>query len=196
MGIGDGPTSIGKDALVAQTALQMLAHAQVEKGQTLLVQGAGGAVGSIAVQVAHQRGITVIATAAKNNLVRLRSYGADKVIDYTKFGQHDAYNVDAVLDTVGGEVQQKSYGLLKPQGRLIAITQPPSPEEVAKHDVLASMFITQISTEGLNEVARMTDSGEIKPLIGETLPLDEVANGWADAREKRVVGKIVFTLDS
>jgi NADPH:quinone reductase-like Zn-dependent oxidoreductase len=180
-------------ALVAQTALQMVDRANVQKGQTVLIHGAGGAVGSIAVQEAHRRGATVIATASASSLGRLKEYGADRVIDYTTERFEDyAKNVDVVLDAVGGEVQQRSFSVLKPGGVLIAITQPPSEQEAAKHKVKASMLVTQASSACLRKIAQLADGGEIKPHIGKVYPFAEVARAWRDARSHQIDGKLVF----
>jgi NADPH:quinone reductase-like Zn-dependent oxidoreductase len=182
-------------ALVAQTALQMLDRVAARRGQTILIHGAGGAVGSVAVQVAHKRGLTVIATSSAASLNRVKADGADLAIDYaaTPF-EEVAKNVDAVLDTVGGPVQQRSYGVLKPGGSLVAITQPPSPEEAAKHNVTASMLITEVSTASLQKVAAMIDAGEIMPHVGSVRPLTAVAEAWRETRSGHLNGKIVFTL--
>jgi NADPH:quinone reductase-like Zn-dependent oxidoreductase len=180
-------------ALVAQTALQMLDRAGVQKGQTILIHGAGGAVGGVAVQVAHRRGATVLAATAKVSLNRVKEYGADQVIDYAAGPfEKSVHGVDAVLDTVGGDVQQRSFGVLKPGGVLIAITQPPSQEEAAKHGVKASMFATEVSSAGLRKVAQLADAGEIKPYVGKVYPLSEVRKAWYDSRTNHVDGKIVF----
>lgn len=180
-------------ALVAQTALQMLDRAGVQKGQTVLIQGAGGAVGGIAVQAVHRRGAKVIATATGPNIRRVKDYGADEVIDYkTERFEDRAKNVDAVLDAVGGEVQQRSFGVLKRGGVLVTITQPPSEEEAAKHQVKATMLVTEVTSEGLQRLAQMVDAGEIRPYVGKTFPLSEVAKGWEAARSGQVDGKIVF----
>jgi NADPH:quinone reductase-like Zn-dependent oxidoreductase len=179
--------------LVAQTALEMIERANVQKGQTVLIQGAGGAVGSIAVQEAHRRGATVIATATASSLDRLKKYGADRVIDYkTERFEDYAKNVDAVLDAVGGEVQQRSFSVLKPGGVLIAITQPPSEEEAKKHQVKASMFSTDASSANLRKIAQLADAGEIKPHIDRTYPLADVAEAWRDARSGQIEGKLVL----
>lgn len=182
-------------ALVAQTALQMLDRAGVRKDQTVLIQGAGGAVGSVAVQVAHQRGATVIGTASAGSLDRVSGYGADRVLDYAATPFEKRVNdVDAVLDTVGGEVQQRSFSVLKPGGVLVAITQPPSQEEAAHHQVSASILVTETSSTNLQTVARLIDEGDIKPYVGKVYPLSEVAQAWRDSRSKQVAGKIVFTV--
>lgn len=179
--------------LVAQTAFEMIDRANVQRGQTVLIQGASGAVGSVAVQEAHRRGATVIGTAAPSSFARLKEYGADRVIDYkTERFEDYAKNVDAVLDAVGGEVQQRSFSVLKPAGVLIAITQPPSEEEAKKHRVKAMMFSTEGASENLRKIGQLVGDGEIKPFIGKTYPLTDVAQAWRDARAGKVEGKLVF----
>jgi NADPH:quinone reductase-like Zn-dependent oxidoreductase len=182
-------------ALVAQTALQMLDRADVHKGRTVLIQGAGGAVGSVAVQFAHQRGATVVGTASAASIDRVRGYGADLVIDYaaTPF-ENSVECVDAVLDMVGGEVQHRCFGVLKPGGVLVATTQPPSQEQAASHQISASMLITETSTANLQTVARLVEEGKIKPFIGHVYPLSEVRQAWRNSRSKHLEGKIVFTV--
>ena len=180
-------------SMVSLTALQMLERASLQPGQTVLIHGAGGAVGGVAVQVAHPRGIKVIATASTASFNRVTAYGADQAIDYktTPF-EEVVKNVDAVLDTVGGPVQQRSYRVLKAGGRLVSATQPPSPEEAAKYGVSASMVFTEVSSAGLETVARMIDAGEIKPCVGRVYPLSEVAQAWRDIRTTHIEGKVVF----
>ena len=180
-------------ALAAQTAIQMVDRANLQKGQTVLIQGASGAVGSIAVQIAQHRGARVIATGTRESAQRLKQYGADVVVDYKtqRFEDH-ARNVDAVLDAVGGEVLERSFAVLKPGGVLVAITQPPSEDLAKKHEVKASMLVTQSSSECLRRIAELADAGHIKPFIGKVYPLSEVRNAWQEARAGRVEGKIVL----
>jgi NADPH:quinone reductase-like Zn-dependent oxidoreductase len=182
-------------ALVAQTAIQMLDRAGVEKGSTVLIHGAGGAVGSVVVQVAHQRGATVIGTASARSLQRVKQYGADQVLDYAAAPfENSVKNVDAVLDTVGGAVQQRSYAVLKPGGSLVAINQPPSEEEANNHHVKASMLVTETSTGSLQTVAAMIDAGVIKPFVGKVYPLSDVAQAWREVQSKNFEGKTVFAV--
>jgi NADPH:quinone reductase-like Zn-dependent oxidoreductase len=179
-------------ALVAQTALQMLDRSGVQKGQTVLIHGAGGAVGGVAVQIAHHRGVIVIAATSAPSLNRVKGYGANQVIDYAAGPfEKSVHGVDAVLDTVGGDVQQRSFGVLKPGGVLVAITQPPSEEEAAKRGVKASMLVTEVNSAGLRKVAQLVDAGEIKPYVGKVYQLSEVAKAWHDS-PNHVDGKIVF----
>ncbi len=100
-------------------------------------------------------------------------------------------DVDAVLDLVGGEVQQRSYNVIKAGGVLLATTQPPSQEEAAKHQVSASMFITETSAGSLQTVARLVDAGKIKPYVGRVYTLNHVAQAWRESRQNQIEGKIV-----
>ena len=180
-------------ALVAQTAIQMVDRAGVEKGSTVLIQGAGGAVGSVGVQVAHERGATVIGTASARSLERVKGYGADRVLDYTAAPfEKSVKDVDAVLDTVGGPVQQRSYAVLKEGGSLVAINQPPSEEEAKNHHVKASMLVTETSTGSLQKVTAMIDTGKIKPFVGKVYPLSKVVEAWRDAPS--IEGKTVLSV--
>jgi NADPH:quinone reductase-like Zn-dependent oxidoreductase len=182
-------------ALVGQTALQMLDRSGVQKGQTVLIHGAGGAVGGVAVQVAHGRGAKVIGTATAASLHRVKEYGADQAIDYAASPfEKSVQSVDAVLDTVGGDVQQRSFGVLKPGGVLVAITQPPSEEQAAKYHIKASMLVTEPTSASLRTVAQLVDAGDLKPFIGKTYPLADVAKAWGDSRSNHIEGKIVFTV--
>jgi NADPH:quinone reductase-like Zn-dependent oxidoreductase len=182
-------------ALVAQTALQALDHAQLQSGQTILIHGASGAVGSAAVQLAHQRGAYVVASGNAASLDRLRSYGADEVFDYktTPF-ESIAQNVDAVLDGVGGEIQARSYAVLKPGGHLIAISQPPSAVEAQKHGISAMIFSTDSSIGTLRQVTAAIEAGQLKPYIAKTYPLSETASAWEEQASARPEGKVVFVV--
>jgi NADPH:quinone reductase-like Zn-dependent oxidoreductase len=183
-------------ALVAQTALQALDHAHLQAGQTILIHGASGAVGSAAVQLAKARGARVIASGSAASLDRLRSYGADQVFDYktTPF-ESVASNVDAILDGVGGEVQQRSYAVLKPGGYLIAIAQPPSPVEAQKHGVHAMFFSTDSSIDTLRVVTAAIESGQLKPFIAKTYPLNEAAAAWEEQVAAHPDGKVVLVVE-
>jgi len=147
----------------------------------------------VAVQIAHYLGAKVIATSTAEGLQRLKQYGADVVVDYkTQRFEDQAKNVDAVLDAVGGEVQKRSFAVLRPGGVLVSVVQPPSEELAKNHQVKASMVVTQSSSECLRRIAELADAGHIKPCIGKVYPLSEVRNAWQEARTGRVEGKIVL----
>jgi NADPH:quinone reductase-like Zn-dependent oxidoreductase len=135
----------------------------------------------------------VIGTASARSLERIKGYGADRVLDYAAAPfENSVKEVDAVLDTVGGPVQQRSYTVLKEGGALVAINQPPSEEEAKNHHIKASMLVTETSTGSLQTVAAMVDAGTIKPFVGRVYPLSEVAQAWRDVQSKNIEGKTVF----
>ncbi len=180
-------------SLVAQTAMQAIESAGLKSGQTILILGAGGAVGSVAVQIAHRLGAHIIASAASDSADRLRSFGADEVLDYktTPF-ENVAHEVDAVLDGVGGDAQQKAFAALKRGGLLVALTQPPSPEQADKYGVRALMLQTDSSAASLKTLAKRIDAGEIKPTVAKTYFLSEAAQAWKDLQTMHPQGKLVL----
>ncbi len=188
-----GPVEADSLATVGQTAMQALEQAHLGAGQTILIHGAGGAVGGVAVQLAHQLGARVIASADAKSRARLLEYGADEVLDYktTPF-ESVAKDVDVVLDGIGGDVQQRSFSVLKPGGILIALSQPPSQEDAAKHKVGAIMLNTSVTTASLQALAAKIDTGDIRPFVGRTYPLSAAAQAWTDVQSQHVEGKIVF----
>ena len=180
-------------AIVAQTALQAIERAGLKAGQRVLIHGAGGAVGSLAVQLAKAQGAYVIAAAYAPSRDRLLEAGADQVLLYEdKDAVFRMESMDLVLDTIGGEIQQRSFALLKPEGLLISFAQPPSQEEAKKLGIHAEMLFTQTSKSSLEQVAALADAGKLTPFVGPRYPLSEVPKAWTDSRANHVEGKIVF----
>jgi NADPH:quinone reductase-like Zn-dependent oxidoreductase len=181
--------------LAGQTALQAIDRANVQQGQTVLIHGASGAVGSVAVQEAHRRGATVIAVAKSSSAERLKSYGANEIIDYEKTPfEKSVQKVDVVLDAVGGDVLQRSYGVLKPGGVLVSMVQPPSEQEANKYHITATVLVTEPSSGTLHKLGDLVDSGQIKPLIGKVYPISEVVNAWREYRAQHSEGKLAFKI--
>jgi len=167
--------------------------ADLTKGQTVLIHGAAGGVGHVAVQLAKWRGAKVIGTASRN-LDFVRGLGVDQAIDYSTTPFENAVsNVDVVLDTVGGDTQQRSWQVLKPGGILVSTIQAP-PEETAKaHGVRgAFVFSTPPIGEVLTEVATLADTGKIKPEVSAVLPLQEVRKAHQMVEAGHTRGKIVL----
>jgi NADPH:quinone reductase-like Zn-dependent oxidoreductase len=184
-------------ALVAQTASQALEEAVLQPGQTVLIHGAGGSVGNVAVQLAKKIGARVIAVCHSESIDRLRSYEADQVIDSATIPfESVAKDVDVVLDTLGGEFQQRSFSVLKPGGTLIATSQPPSQEDAERRHVRATMLLTKISASSLAALGKQIDEGTIEPFIGRTYPLSDAAQAWKDSRARHIEGKVVFHVPS
>lgn len=167
--------------------------ANLQKGQTVLIHGAAGGVGHIATQLAHLRGARVIGTAS-TNLNTLHELGVDEVLDYTKTPFEDVvHHVDVVLDTVGGDTQERSWGVLKRGGMLVSLIQPPSEEIAAKYGVRQQMVATSPPIgKTLAEVASLVDSGKIKPLVSAVMPLRDTRHGHRLIENRHTSGKIVL----
>ena len=165
--------------VVAVTAWQMVFDfAQLSSGQSVLIHGAAGNVGGYVVQLAKRAGAVVIATASVENDSYVRRLGADGVIDYrsARFEER-VKEVDVVLDTVGGEVLERSYGVLKAGGIVVSSATQPSKEKAEQHGVRAVFFLVQVTGKQLTKIAHMIDAGELKTEVGEVLWLDEARKG-------------------
>lgn len=183
--------------VVAVTAWQMVFEfAQVEPGQFVLVHGGAGNVGAFAVQFAKRAGGVVIATASAENERYVHTLGADGVIDYRTSRFYESLkNVDAVLDTVGGETLERSYEIVKRGGIIVSSAAQPSPEKAEQHGIRARFFLVEVTTDRLTKIARMIDAGELKTEVGEVLWLNEARQGHEmleGARRRR--GKIVIKI--
>jgi len=184
--------------IVTVTAWQMLFdYARVTAGQTVLIHGAAGNVGAYAVQMAKQVGAHVVASASSADLDYVRSLGAETVVDYKKQRFEDyVTGVDAVLDTVGGDTQQRSLQVLKPGGILVSVVSPVSEEVQKRFGIRAAYFYVDVTTARLKKITELFDSGQISTAVGAVLPLEEarVAHELlAGAPHKR--GKIVLSVD-
>jgi NADPH:quinone reductase-like Zn-dependent oxidoreductase len=180
--------------LAALTAYQSLYDAaKISAGQTVLIHGAAGGVGTFAVQLAKLRGARVIATASKKNHEFLRSLGADEVIDYntTKF-EDVVRDVDVVLDTITGETMERSWPVLKKGGILVSILEPPKPEKAAAHGVRCHHTFVQANAEELAELAKLVDAGKLKVIVEKVFPITEVRAAHESNATGHTRGKIVL----
>jgi len=183
--------------VVAVTAWQMLFdYANVTAGQTVLVHGGAGNVGAYAVQLANQAGLRVVATAASADREYVGNLGAAKVLDYPsqKF-EESLDGVDVVLDTVGGDTQQRSFRVLKPGGILVSIVSPVPEATQKRYGIRAAFFYVDVTTARLNKITELFDSGKLVTDVGTVLPLEEarVAHQMlGGAPHKR--GKIVLSV--
>ena len=180
--------------LAALTAWQSLFDsASLSAGQTVLIHGAAGGVGHFAVQFAKWKGAKVIGTASAGNESFLRELGADKVIDYrtTRF-EEAVGGVDVVLDTIGGETQQRSWQVLKKGGILVATLGISSPEAPGEHGVRGAGVSVHPDPAQLAQIAALIDAGDLKPVIAAVLPLTEAARAHEMSQTGHGRGKIVL----
>jgi NADPH:quinone reductase-like Zn-dependent oxidoreductase len=179
--------------LTALSAWQALNAAGLRAGQTILIHGASGGVGSFAVQFARLRGTRIMGTASTGKADFLHELGVDEVIDYTSTRFEDvARNVDVVLDTVGGEVMERSWGVLKPGGTLITLAGQPDQAAAEAHGVRGSGMMAQANVQDLTEIAALIDDGQVKPVVSKILPLAEAAAAHAILEGGHLTGKIVL----
>ena len=180
--------------LAALTAWQALFDtAGLKAGQKVLIHGAAGGVGSFAVQLAKWKGAHVIGTASGRNQSFLCQLGVDEPIDYEKMRFEDAvHDVDVVLDTIGGDTQKRSWKVLKKGGILVSIISPPSAEEAAKHGVRQGYVFVQPNASQLAEIAKLVDSGKLKPVVETVLPLAEARRAQEQSEAGHTRGKIVL----
>jgi NADPH:quinone reductase-like Zn-dependent oxidoreductase len=180
--------------LAAITAWEALINTgQLSEGQTVLIHAAAGGVGSLAVQLAKWKGARVIATASSRNHALVESLGADEVIDYraVPFAKHVA-GVDLVFDTVGGQVQEESWSVVRPGGVLVSVVDPPTPERAAQADVQGKFVFIQPSAAILRELAGLVDAGVVRPIVGAEFALEDVAAAHELSESGRARGKIVL----
>ncbi len=175
--------------LTAWQALYILADLQ--PGQTVLIHGAAGGVGHIAVQLAQLRGAKVIGTASVNYTF-LSELPVDQAINYeTTHFEDSVRGVDVVLDTIGGETQDRSWVTLKPGGILIATVQSPSEETAQSHGVRQAMVYTNPPiAETLTTVTGLVESGKIKPTVSMVFPLEEMRQAHQLIETRHTHGKI------
>jgi len=180
--------------LSALTAWQALFdHAGLVPGQEILIHGATGGVGSFAVQLAHWRGAYVVGTASAANAELACELGADKVIDYNAARFEDkVHGADVVLDTVGGDTLDRSWGVLCRGGVLVTIAGSAPADKAARHGVCGVDFIVKPSRAQLIEIGRLIDAGKLRPIIEATFPLDEARQAFERGAGGHNRGKIVL----
>jgi NADPH:quinone reductase-like Zn-dependent oxidoreductase len=200
--ISNKPTSLtyveaASVPVVAVTAWQALFdHAHLEAGQKVLIHGAAGNVGAYAVQLAHQAGMQIIATASGEDIPRVRELGANTAIDFqTQNFESEARDVDAVIDLIGGDVQHRSFQVLRRGGKLISTVSPPDQNLAQSLGIEAAFFLVQVTSQRLSKIARLIDSGKLKTSVGAVLPLAEAleAHFMLEHLRPQPKGKIVLT---
>ena len=180
--------------LAAETAWQALVDtAKLSAGQTVLIHGGSGGVGSFAIQIAKARGAKVIATASTPNQELLKQLGADMAVDYTKTKFEDvAKDVDVVVDSVGKDTLARSYGVVKKGGFIVSLVAQPDLAQLEKHGIRGAPLSVEPNDDELAEISKLIDQKKIKVIISQVLPLKEAAKAQAQADTHHTRGKIVL----
>jgi NADPH:quinone reductase-like Zn-dependent oxidoreductase len=183
--------------LAGLAAWQSLVEAaQLASGQRVLIHAAAGGVGSLAVQLAKARGAHVIGTASARNHDFLRDLGVDEIIDYEHMRFEDlAPAMDVVLDTIGGDTQERSWKTLKRGGILVSLASPPSAETAAKLGLRQAFVFVQPQAGQLAALAELVEAGKLKSIVGTVLPLAEATRAHALSQGGHTRGKIVLQID-
>jgi NADPH:quinone reductase-like Zn-dependent oxidoreductase len=185
--------------LAGLTAWQALVDtAALAAGQRLLVLGAAGGVGHLAVQVAKSRGAHVIGTARPERIDFVRSLGADEVVDRTEVPvERAAQDVDAVLDLVGGAATLASLATLRPGGILLAIAAGAGDDvraEAERRDIRVTEPLVEPDGRALEDLLALVSDGGLRVAVDSVLPLEHAADAHARIERQDVLGKLVLSV--
>lgn len=178
-------------ALAGLTAWQgLVRHGGLREGGRVLVHGAAGGVGSLAVQVAVALGAEVIGTAGADQLDFVRGLGAARAVDYRAERFEDLVDeVDVVLDTAGGDVQQRSWQVLRDSGVLVSIVSPPEQDGSGPR---GAFFVVEPDRDGLVELSRLVEAGQLTVPVDQVVPLSGTAAAYAALERGGRRGKVVL----
>src|SRR3954464_4435798 len=178
------------------TAWQSLIDtAKLSAGQTVLIHGGSGGVGSFAVQIAKARGAKVIATASTANQDLLKQLGADVAIDYTKTKFEEvAKDVDVVFDAVGRDTLARSYAIVKKGGIIATLVSRPDQAEIDKYGIRGASIWGKPDAVELAEITKLIEENKIKPIVSQVLPLSDAVKASEQAATHHTRGKIVLKI--
>ncbi|WP_044560083.1 NADP-dependent oxidoreductase [Azospirillum sp. B4] len=171
-------------------------HGDLRPGQRVLIHAAAGGVGCLAVQLAKRAGAEVIATCSAANRAFVTGLGADHVIDYrTEDFAAQLRGVDLVVDSVGGDVQRRSFAVLRSGGTLVTLDPTPLPADLAAaRGVHALTVAVAPNQEGLREIAALVDAGHLRLPVNRVYPLKDAAQAMAHSEAGQARGKILIRM--
>ena len=180
--------------MTALTAWQgLFEHGHLEKGKRVLIHGATGGVGHMAVQLARWCGAHVIGTVSSANVEIARNIGVSEIVDTsTTHFERTIRDIDLVFDTAGGERLERSPAVIRKGGRLISVATEPPKEYANSLGVEALYFVVSPNREQLSEIAHLVDDGCLQPVIAEVFPLSQAREAFERCQTHRGVGKIVL----
>jgi NADPH:quinone reductase-like Zn-dependent oxidoreductase len=182
-------------AAIPQAALTswqaLFHHGRVESGQTVVIHGAGGGVGSMAVSLARWAGVHVIGTGRADARQRVLDLGANEFVDVSQDGWEAAIGqVDLVYDIIGGDVLARSSAIVKPGGALVSIMGEPPTD---RRDIRVVGFVRDADGGQLREITRLVDEGILRPQVGAVYPLADAREAFRAKSTKHIPGKVVLT---
>src|SRR5213080_670092 len=169
--------------------------ANLRAGQAVLIHGGSGGVGHLAIQLAKARGAKVFATASTANQEFLRQMGGDIAIDYTRTRFEDvAKEVDVVLDTVGGDTLERSYGVVKKGGIIVSIVDEPKPPALEAHGIRGVTLRCTPKAGVLEELSKLMEAKKLAPVISQTFAMANVVQAQDQIATGHTRGKIVLNI--
>ena len=166
--------------------------ANVQAGQRVLVHGAAGGVGAFAVQLARWKGAHVIGIASAGNLEFVRSLGAESAIDYNAAPFETVLNnLDVVVDTVGGDIPDRSWKVIHKDGVFVTVAGRLAPE-AGKAQGIQAMSASRAPTEKLKQISELLTSKKIIPVVGMSFPLKEARQAQELSQTGHGRGRIIL----
>ncbi|MGA8164007.1 MAG: NADP-dependent oxidoreductase [Waddliaceae bacterium] len=187
--------------LAALTARQALFDAaKLRKGESVLIHGGAGGVGSLAIGFAHHAKATIYTTARKANHDYVKTLGADVAIDYDaedfveQIKSREPEGVDVVIDCVGEDTLKQSYAVVKKGGRLVSIVNKIDQEKCKEAGIVGTFVLVEPSGDQLKHIARLIDRGDVAVPHIEEMPISAFAKAWQKSREGHTRGKIALRI--
>ena len=164
-------------------------HGRLRAGQTVLVHGAAGAVGTMVTQLAREFGAYVIGSGRAADRQKARDFGAQEFVDLDNDALEDVHGVDLVFDVIGGDIQRRSVGLVRAGGTLVSVV---GPTEARPTDGLAVHFVVESDRAQLGEVVQRVRDGRLRTNIGNVAALDDAVAALNPT--ERLKGKTVINV--
>jgi len=169
----------------------LLHHGHLESGQTVLIHGAAGGVGSMGVQLARWAGANVIGSGRAGSRQRVLDLGAGAFVDVEQDGwERTIDRVDLVYDCIGGDVLARSAAVVKPGGAVVSVMAPPPTD---RDDIRTVHFVRDPDGSQLREIARLVDEGELRPQVSAVYPLADARKAYMAKSTEHIPGKVVLT---
>ena len=177
----------------SMTAAQALfTHGRLSAGQSVLIQGAGGGVGTAAIQLARAAGARVLASARSWARDLVLELGAHEFIDANDDAFATAKGMDLVFDLVGGDALGRAWPLVRAGGTIVSVVEDPAAHPEARDDARATLFVVEENGTMLAELAAQMDAGQLRPVVGAVRPLAEGREAFASKQEGKLPGKSVL----
>jgi NADPH:quinone reductase-like Zn-dependent oxidoreductase len=166
-------------------------HGHLQAGQTVVIHGAAGGVGSMAVQLAHWAGARVIGTGRAGARRRVLDLGADDFVDVERDDwEKSVPQVDLVYDIIGGDVLARSPAIVKPGGALVSVM---APAQTDRNDIRTVHFVRDPSGAQLREITRLIDQGIVRPQVSTVYPLADAREAFMAKSTQHIPSKVVLT---